>query len=124
MVDERKLQRLKENLRVLRIIAGYSASDFAKELGVTRQTINNIEQGASHMTTFYYLAIQKLFEIVVEEDCNMLLLGAWNELIEQSEGDDESREKLKTDVYACVGKVATKLGARELSMYVRREVCI
>lgn len=123
MVDNVKVQRLQENLYIIRIVAGYSSAEFASEIGVTRQSVNFWESGKSHMSGLHYLAIWKLIDIVIEEDTNMLLSACWNELIDYSEGDEESREKLKTAIYSLIGKNRT-MKPRKLSMILRQEVCV
>lgn len=123
MVDNVKVQRLQENLYIIRIVAGYSSAEFASEIGVTRQSVNFWESGKSHMSGLHCLAIWKLTDIIIEEDTNMLLSACWNELIDYSEGDEESREKLKTAIYSLIGKNRT-MKPRDLSMILRQEVCV
>lgn len=123
MVDNVKVQRLQENLPIIRIVAGYSSAEFASEIGVTRQSVNLWENGKTSMSGLHYLAIWKLVDIVIEEDANMLLSACWNELVDYSEGDEESREKLKTMIYSIVGKNRT-MKPRDLSMILRQEVCV
>lgn len=123
MVDNVKVQRLQENLPIIRIVAGYSSAEFASEIGVTRQSVNLWENGKTSMSGLHYLAIWKLIDIIVEEDTNMLLSACWNELVDYSEGDEESREKLKTMIYSIVGKNRT-MKRRDLSMILRQEVCV
>lgn len=123
MVDNVKVRRLQENLLIIRIVAGYSSAEFASEIGVTRQCINLWENGKTSMSGLHYLAIWKLIDIVVEEDTNMLLSACWNELVDYSEGDEESREKLQTMIYSLVGKNRT-MKPRDLSMILRQEVCV
>ena len=123
MVDNVKVQRLQENLYIIRIVAGYSSAEFASEIGVTRQCIHLWESGKSHMSGLHYMAIWKLIDIVIEEDMNILLSACWNELVDYSEGDEETREKLRTAIYSLIGKNHT-MKPRDLSMILRREVCI
>lgn len=123
MVDNVKVQRLQENLPIIRIVAGYSGAEFASEIGVTRQCINLWENGKTPMSGLHYLAIWKLIDIVIEEDTNMLLSACWNELVDYSEGDEESREKLRTSIFYLIGKNRL-MKPRDLSMILRQEVCI
>lgn len=123
MVDNAKVLRLQENLPIIRIVAGYSSAEFASEIGVTRQCINLWENGKTPMSGLHYLAIWKLIDIVTEEDTNMLLSACWNELVDYSEGDEESREKLRTLIFYLIGKNHS-MKPRDLSMILRQEVCI
>ena len=123
MVDNVKVRRLQENLYIIKIVAGYSSAEFASEIGVTRQCIHLWENGKTSMSGLHYLAIWKLIDIVIEEDTNMLLSTCWNELVDYSEGDEESREKLRDTIYSLIGKNRT-MKPRELSMILRQEVRI
>lgn len=123
MVDNVKVRRLQENLPIIRIVAGYSSAEFASVIGVTRQSVNLWENGKTSMSGLHYLAIWKLIDIIIEEDTNMLLSACWNELVDYSEGDEESREKLKTMIYSIVGKNRT-MKTRDLSMILRQEVYV
>lgn len=53
-----------ENLRKLRAVVGWSGSDLAELIGVTRQTINNLENNKSQMTSVQYLALCAVVERV------------------------------------------------------------
>lgn len=123
MVDNVKVQRIQENLFIIRIVAGYSSAEFASEIGVSRQCVHLWESGKSHMSVLHYMAIWKLIDIVIEEDTNLLLSACWNELVNYSEGDEESREKLRTAIYSIIGKNRT-MKPKDLSMILRQEVCI
>lgn len=123
MADNIKVKRLQENLFIIRIVAGYSSAEFASEIGVTRQCVNLWESGKSHMSGLHYMAIWKLIDIIIEEDTNLLLSACWNELIDCSEGNEESREKLRTTIYSLIGKNRT-MKPRDLSIILRREVCV
>ena len=50
------------DLRIIRILLNLTTEEFAKELGVTRQTINNWERGRSKPARAYKLAIGYLVE--------------------------------------------------------------
>ena len=45
------------SLRAIRILMGYSGSELADFIGVTRQTINNLETGKAKMSPSQYIAI-------------------------------------------------------------------
>ena len=52
-----------EKIRELREIAGYSQSQLAKKLDVTRSSVNAWEMGLSTPTTQYVVALSKLFHV-------------------------------------------------------------
>jgi DNA-binding XRE family transcriptional regulator len=61
---ERQIAFFQENLRKLRSVVGWSGSDLAEVIGVTRQTINNLENNKTQMTSVQYLALCAVVERV------------------------------------------------------------
>ena len=58
----RKGEKMEFDLRIIRILLNLTTEEFAKELGVTRQTINNWERGRSKPVRAHKLAIGYLVE--------------------------------------------------------------
>ena len=54
---------ISEKIRQLRERAGYSQSQLAKKLDVTRSSVNAWEMGLSTPTTQYIVALAKLFHV-------------------------------------------------------------
>jgi len=54
-------------LKDYRTKAGYTQEDLADKLGVTRQTINAIEQGKYQPTLYLAWQCAKLFKVSIEE---------------------------------------------------------
>lgn len=50
------------DFRVLRILLGISREEFGRDLGITRVTIGNLENGKSKVTKTYKLAIKYLVD--------------------------------------------------------------
>ena len=48
--------RMQENLLLIRRTVGWTAEEFGEKIGVTRQTINNIESGAGLAAVNVWLA--------------------------------------------------------------------
>ena len=59
---EDKVKNLQDNLKVLRMAAFMSQADLGRELGVTRQMINNLENKRNNMTLMQYHAILHVFQ--------------------------------------------------------------
>lgn len=53
---------MQENLCELRKIAGWTAEELGDKLGVTKQTISNIETGKVQMSRVQYIATRAVFE--------------------------------------------------------------
>lgn len=70
-----EIVRMQENLLLIRRTVGWTAEEFGEKIGVTRQTINNIESGRNKLTKTQYIAIRSVLdaEIVMKpEDTEML----------------------------------------------------
>ena len=52
-----------ERIRELREIAEYSQADLARKLDVTRSSVNAWEMGLSMPTTYYVVAMARLFHV-------------------------------------------------------------
>ena len=59
---EDKVKYLQDNLKIYRMAAGLTTTELGKELGVTRQMINNLENKYSNMTMMQYHAIRHVLE--------------------------------------------------------------
>ncbi|MBD3724638.1 MAG: helix-turn-helix transcriptional regulator [Flavobacteriaceae bacterium] len=58
---------MKNNLKVLRAIKNISQEELAKEIKVSRQTINTMEKGKYVPSTLLALKLARFFEKPVEE---------------------------------------------------------
>ena len=64
--EEDRIKLLQENLRTIRLICGWTLDDFAKRLGVTKQSISRFENMKVEITRAMYIAIRA----VLEEKCS------------------------------------------------------
>jgi DNA-binding XRE family transcriptional regulator len=62
---------LQVSLRSLRNLMGYSINEFAEIIGVTRQTINNLESGKSKLTATQYIAFSAIIDNFTEMNPSM-----------------------------------------------------
>lgn len=60
-------KQIHTNLKDYRITAGYTQEQLADKLGVTRQTINAIEQGKYQPTLYLAWQCAKLFKVPIEQ---------------------------------------------------------
>ena len=70
-----EITRMQENLLLLRRTVGWTAEAFGERIGVTRQTINNIESGRSKLTKTQYIAMRSVLDAEMQqspEDTQML----------------------------------------------------
>ena len=62
-----RLNRLQENLPSIRKIAGWRAVDLGNLLGVTKQSISNLETQKSKMTLMQYIAIRHMIDYQIQQ---------------------------------------------------------
>lgn len=68
--------RMQENLLLIRRTVGWTAEEFGERIGVTRQTINNIESGRNKLTKTQYIAMRSVLDaeiIQAPEDKEVLV---------------------------------------------------
>ena len=93
---------LQKNLSAIRKIAGWTAEQLGEKIGVTKQTISNLENGKTTMTLTQYIAIRSIldFEIQTNKDNSVLpqvvevLLNNYDEYTEEER--EEVTENVKT----------------------------
>lgn len=67
--------RMQNNLLLIRRAVGWTAEEFGEKIGVTRQTINNIESGRNKLTKTQYIAMRCVLDAEMvqnPEDTEML----------------------------------------------------
>lgn len=84
---------ISERIRQLRERAGFSQSQLAKKLDVTRSSVNAWEMGISAPTTQYVVAMAKLFHVSTD-----YLLGMENTLQFSMEGYTQEEIRLIFDM--------------------------
>ena len=60
------IENMQVKFKEIRLVFGFSVTKFADILGVTRQTIYNIESGKTKMNTIQYLAMRALVSDLLE----------------------------------------------------------
>ena len=70
-----EIKRMQDNLLLIRRTVGWSATKLGEEIGVTRQTINNIENGRNKLNKTQYIAIRSVLDAEINSsvhDTDML----------------------------------------------------
>lgn len=65
---------LQQNLAAIRKIAGWTAEHLADKIGVTKQTISNLETGKTPMNLTQYIAIRAILDHEIETDKENIVL--------------------------------------------------
>lgn len=58
-----EIERLQDNLLLIRRSAGWTAEELGKRIGVTRQTINNLEAKRNKLNKTQYIAIRAVLDV-------------------------------------------------------------
>ena len=95
VINEEEVGRLGQVLGLARQSLGWSTERLASEIGVTRQTVNNLESGRGRLSKTQYMALRCLFDDEMEthpEETEMLatLLEVF---VDHPEKYDEDKRK-------------------------------
>lgn len=92
-----EIDRLQEFLLLIRRAAGWTAEEFGERIGVTRQTINNLEAKRNKLNKTQYIAIRAVLdaEMSASPDDTEMLRCLLDVLVDNPENyKDEDREAL------------------------------
>ena len=65
-----EIQRLQDNLSIIRNVGGWSSETFGDMIGVTKQTISNLEKKTIAMSKTQYIAIRAVLDYEIEKRKN------------------------------------------------------
>jgi len=68
--SDKDIIKLQNNLLLIRNAGGWTAEEFGDKLGVTKQTISNLENKKTEMTKIQYIAIRAVLDYEMEENPN------------------------------------------------------
>ena len=100
----KQIKRLQDNLSSIRKIAGWSAEVFGEKLGVTKQTISNLENQKTPMSFIQYIAISSVLDTEIENNKESEVLQKAVAILLDS--DDELDEDKYNEVQKSLEKVA------------------
>lgn len=107
---EVKIQRLQKNLSLLRGVAGWSAEHLADILGVTRQTIVNLESSKGYrMSKMQYIAIRAVLE--AESKDNPTLGQVIHLLVDQENVAKSATDEVQRTIAAASSGLGRRAGS-------------
>ena len=65
---------LQKNLSAIRKIAGWTSEQLGEKIGVTKQTISNLENGKTQMTLTQYIALRSIIDFEIQTNKGNLVL--------------------------------------------------
>lgn len=110
---EREIEKLTQSLPSIRKIAGWSSEELGDLIGVTKQTISNIETRKSKMSKTQYIAIRTVIDYeITEHPENELLKNVVNILLNSDDTEENQEKIIKTiEVLDNTSKAAIAGGA-------------
>ena len=98
-VSEEKMLRLQKNLPIIRNLAGWTAEDLGKNIGVTRQTITNIEKSDTlSMTKTQYIATRAVLDYEISNSSNKTLSDAIAVLVDADDLTEDQENKINETI--------------------------
>lgn len=94
---QKEISKLQDNLALIRKVAGWSSSELAEKLDISRQSLSKIENKTVKMSQTTYIAIRTLLDYEIEQNPNNeVLIAVVKMCLEEKELTDEDRDKVET----------------------------
>ena len=104
---EKEIDRLQNNLSTIRKAGGWSAEEFGEMIGVTKQTISNLENNKTKMSKTQYIAIRAVLDYeMAERSDDKVFITTVNLCLNSGDLSDEDLKKAQAFVE---GATKTKL---------------
>ena len=107
-IREKQIKLLQQNLLSIRKIAGWTAEQLGDKIGVTKQTISNLEKGKTPMNFTQYIAIRSVldYEVEINKENEVLPKVITILLDKNDEINDEDYTKVKVAVETVAASAA------------------
>ena len=109
-----EIEKLQQNLSSLRKLAGWTAEDLANKVGVTKQTISNLETGRTTMNKMQYIAFRSILDYKAKE--NPTLARALHLVLDDSKATKEEHKKNEDIVKAVAAATSAGVSSAAISM--------
>ena len=101
-----RIEELQTNMQTLRRLAGWTVEELGNRIGVTKQTISNLESRKTRMSFPQYIALRAAFENEVQNGGNMMLHEAIRLLLdEKGKLTDSEYGNIKSGIEAVAAAV-------------------
>ncbi len=93
------IEKLQKNLQAIRQAGGWTAEEFGNMIGVTKQTVRNLENHVTEMTKTQYIATRTILDYETEHNPDNQILGNLVKyLLDSEKMTDEEQEKAESAV--------------------------
>lgn len=97
-IETSDIKKLQSNLCTIRKIAGWTAQNLGKKIGVTKQTISNLENQKTDMTLTQYIAIRTILDYEIENNkSNEVLPQVVHILLDMPDDEISADDRNKID---------------------------
>ena len=98
--SEHAISLLQQNLSVIRKVAGWTTEDLGNRIGVTKQTISNIENKKTKLTLTQYIAIRAVLDYEIQSSPDNVALAQVVDILLNKDGEfsDEEEKKISDAV--------------------------
>ena len=95
ITTEEEIKRLNDELLLVRKCVGWSAEELGEQIGVTRQTINNLEAKRCKLSKTQYIAIRSVLddEMEAKPDETEMLKVVLDAFVDHPENYDEAKKE-------------------------------
>lgn len=115
--SERAISLLQENLSVIRKVAGWTTEDMGNRIGVTKQTISNIENKKTKLTLTQYIAIRAVLDYEIQSTPENVALAKVVDVLLNKDGEfsDEDEKRISDAVEIISSAAAGGAGTAALA---------
>ena len=103
-----EINKLQKNLSLIRKLAGWSAAELGDKIGVTKQTIGNLENNNTEMTKTQYIAIRAVLDYEMNNNIDNETLAQVVAALLDSENLSEEDQKKVEETMAFVSGAAER----------------
>lgn len=113
---QKQIKRLQDNLSSIRKIAGWTAEQLGEKIGVTKQTISNLENNKSPMNLTQYIAIRSVLDHEIQSNPeNTVLPEVITILLDKDDIDENKYDEVKKAVSVAAVSAAGGIGGATLA---------
>ena len=114
--QQNQIRRLQDNLSSIRKIAGWTAEQLGEKIGVTKQTISNLENNKSPMNLTQYIAIRSVIDHEIQDNPeNTVLPEVVTILLDKDDIDENKYDEVKKAVSVAAVSAAGGIGGATLA---------
>jgi transcriptional regulator with XRE-family HTH domain len=108
---------LQKNLSAIRKISGWTAEQLGEKIGVTKQTISNLENGKTPLTLTQYIAIRTVIDFEIQTNKENTVLPQVVEILlnRDEEYNDEERKQISESVKTIAATASGGIGGVALA---------